>query len=335
MNNKILIFGASTLGKLAYYFLENSNNIIGFIDNDIKKQGENFLSVPIMSLAEAKNHIGTQIVVASEYKVEITAQLVREGVKNYTLFNAGLKNENISKNFELLNLGELLVSTPEALDLNNLTFAAGGSGILDYAFLCALMIRLKLKFYLEIGTYRGESIANISRYADKCYSISLPDDAISHLDSSGQGFPNSGFSRYFSKPIANIKHFYENSTSFDFSSIIDPLDIVFIDGDHSFNGILADTTNIFNFIDLEHTIVVWHDFKSKDNKFDTLAVSAISQALSPQILECVFGVDNSLCGVYLPTKYHHNFAFGLSKNQMFTYNVNMQIKKANCKASTS
>ena len=38
-----------------------------------------------------------------------------------------------------------------------------------------------------------------------------------------------------------IKHFYVNSQTFDFETINDEIDLYFIDGDHSYEGVYNDT----------------------------------------------------------------------------------------------
>ena len=59
--------------------------------------------------------------------------------------------------------------------------------------------------------------------------------------------------------LPNIIHLYGDSKEFDFSSTKDEIDIYFIDGDHSYSGVKADTENIFRNRKPD-SFVVWHDF---------------------------------------------------------------------------
>src|SRR5437763_407119 len=55
-------------------------------------------------------------------------------------------------------------------------FAAldGGSTPIDLALLKGLAVSIPSCHYLEIGTWRGESVANVASVAKKCITINLP-----------------------------------------------------------------------------------------------------------------------------------------------------------------
>ncbi|WP_088330410.1 class I SAM-dependent methyltransferase [Lacimicrobium sp. SS2-24] len=320
----IYIFGASTLGELAHTYLQARYTIIGFVDNDVKKHGTRFLDKPVFAPEDAINQ--THIVIASHFATEISAQLRDYGFYNFSVFKAGVAKCLLDLQLPLLDLGRELSRDPEAMIFEDITFSVGGSGILDYALLKMVARRLSPKAYLEIGTWRGESIASIANIVPQCYSISLPDDAITHMDTAGKGFPTTKFSRYFSKNVKNIKHYLTDSTSFDFEKLEVRPNLVYIDGDHSFEGIATDTKNVFNYIDKDNSIVIWHDFKTKDNRYQQITINAIWSVVDKDISDNIFGVDNSMSGIYIPQALQSRFIFQPHDDTLYSYQVSMRNK---------
>ena len=75
-----------------------------------------------------------------------------------------------------------------------------------------------------------------------------------------------------------IIHYYTDSKVFDFSKHADSVDLYFIDGDHSYQGVYSDTKNIFS-NRKEQSIVVWHDFKLGQNEYRAEVIKAVYDAL--------------------------------------------------------
>jgi hypothetical protein len=266
------------------------------------------------------------IVISSIYYEEIAKQLNSMGINNFKVFNFLLQDcptkgteakESREYNIRFLDLGAFLSSIHSDIRIEDMTFLAGGSGLLDYIFLKAVMIKLGLKTYLEIGTWMGESIVAVSEVAEKCYSISLPDDDKKVVDYFKDILNKSNFSRYF----------YGDSKTFDFSIIKDKVDLVFIDGDHSYEGVRKDTENIFNFVDIENTIVVWHDFKDIRNKFIEPTVQAIFDALPANLHNKIYAADANYCGVYIPDRYLGFFDTEEKQNIIYSYNISIMPKE--------
>lgn len=74
------------------------------------------------------------------------------------------------------------------------------------------------------------------------------------------------FSRYFFYPKSNVVHSVEDSKDFNYEKLGLIPDLVIIDGDHSYQGVLNDTQNIFNLVGYEDYVVIWHDYKSFRNE---------------------------------------------------------------------
>lgn len=73
-----------------------------------------------------------------------------------------------------IDLLDLLPGFHETVD--PYSFLEGGSLPTDLALLKGLVRKYKLTHYLEIGTWRGESIANVASVATKCISLRLSDE---------------------------------------------------------------------------------------------------------------------------------------------------------------
>ena len=323
MNTDIVLFGASNLGKATFILLKNSYNIVWFCDNDPEKWGKSIEGIKIIPPSKLRDIDNVDIVISSIYYEEIAKQLNSMGINNFKVFNFLLQDcptkgteakESREYNIRFLDLGAFLSSIHSDIRIEDMTFLAGGSGLLDYIFLKAVMIKLGLKTYLEIGTWMGESIVAVSEVAEKCYSISLPDDDKKVVDYFKDILNKSNFSRYFSRGRENIVHFYGDSKTFDFSIIKDKVDLVFIDGDHSYEGVRKDTENIFNFVDIENTIVVWHDFKDIRNKFIEPTVQAIFDALPANLHSKIYLLMRIIAGCIYPDRYLGFFDTKKSKN---------------------
>ncbi len=327
---KVILFGASQLGQSAYYFLKSKYQIIGFVDNDKSKWGREFECLPVFSPDKLLEFQDVQTIITSYYVNQISEQLRVMGIKNYWIFNPVVENTNLknsrllSDKFQKVNLGKLIESINRHITIKDLTFLSGGSTVLDYFFLKALMLRLDLKVYLEIGTWTGESISTISEIAEYCYSVSLPDNNEGLIKVFEKYCNKNNFSRFFSKNISNVTHFEEDSAVFNYSeNIKKKVDLVFIDGDHSYQGIYIDTKKIFEFVGYENTVVVWHDFRTNRNEIVETTVEAILDVLPNQYHSNLYSVDNNYCGIYIPEKYKPLFSLCEDPNEVYSYEVKL------------
>lgn len=328
----IVIFGASNYGKKALNILKEDYKILFFSDNDPDKWGKKIDGVEVINPLYLKELTNVEIIIASSFTEEILLQLQKLGISEVKVFKYNIEpiaSWNTSKkkiNVPLVNLGEFFRGLNTDISIDDVTFMTGGSSVLDYMFLKSLMIKFQFKTYLEIGTWMGESIATISDIADKCYSISLPDNDTILVDYFRDVNGKSNFSRYFSYKKNNIVHYQTDSKEFDFSIIPDKIDLVFIDGDHTYQGVKTDTENIFKIIDQEETMVVWHDFKNLRNEFLLSTVQAIYAALPERLHKNIFGVDNNMCGIYIPDKYLDIFSFENDPDVVYSYRTTITSK---------
>ena len=196
------------------------------------------------------------------------------------------------RNNKKLDGGRFLESFGE-IRLSNLTYITGGSGVLDYALLKTLAMKFDLRNYLEIGTYIGESILNVSDVCERCIGITADPQS---------PFAASSFCRINNTPdfsnrlteAKNIEIYYcMDSKEYDFSRFDKIPDLVFIDAGHHYADVKSDSENIWK-IKKDNTIVVWHDFVEAYG-----VVAGVHDALGNDF-DNVFVFDNNVCGVYLP-----------------------------------
>ena len=176
-------------------------------------------------------------------------------------------------------------------------FREGGSLPTDLLLLRALARRRPGGSYFEIGTWRGESAANVAEVMTEVYTLNLSDAEIRAL-----GLPERYISLhgFFSKPLPNVRHLHGNSATYDFSQLTQPFDLIFIDGDHRYEAVRTDTRRVFEYLVGPETVVVWHDASRQPGgpRWEVLAgiVEGLPAAAPGQLVQ----VENTLCALYAP-----------------------------------
>lgn len=329
---KIVIYGAGNTGKSAYYCLKKNYDVCFFVDSDSKLWGGKIDNLLIKSPDTLKSYRDVRVVVASIYKDEILETLKEFGFHKITIYRPSIEWSRITEVNELnertIDLGAFLCQQNE-LYCKELTFMIGGSLVLDYMFLKTIAKTFGCKSYLEIGTYIGESINVLTDCCESLYSITAdPKGAYSVGETwcKPLNFPDYGERLAYSE---KIKHFYGDSKSFDYKKIEEDIDLFFIDGDHSYEGVYADTLNIFN-VKKENAIVIWHDFRTELFRYKEEIVAAVKDALGDKF-ENVYVTNGNLCGIYLPDAMKSHFTMRRLKYEeapkLYTYDVTL----TNCK----
>ncbi len=142
-------------------------------------------------------------------------------------------------------------------ELSIFTFLDGGSLVTDIVLLKNLAAGFDRCSFFEIGTWRGESVANVSEVAAECFTLNLSDE---QLRANNLGEEYISLQGYFSKGLKNVVHLRGNSRTFDFSSLGRKFDLIFIDGDHHYDFVREDTQKVFRYLVHPETVVVWHDY---------------------------------------------------------------------------
>jgi hypothetical protein len=205
------------------------------------------------------------------------------------------REKGLERGLKTLDLLELCPDFEE--EVNPYSFLYGTSPVIDIALLKALARRSKPCHYLEIGSWRGESLANVASVADQCVSVSL-----SAQDLKDRGYPDrcAQILLCYAQSLPNVRFIAHDSRTFDFASLEQAFDLVFIDGDHSYRGVLADTRNAFGLLRDQNSMIVWHDCMEMYEKPRWDVIAAIVDGTPPDKRNSLFHVSNTLCIVYLP-----------------------------------
>ena len=176
-------------------------------------------------------------------------------------------------------------------------FLDGGSLPTDLALLKKLARRFPHCSYFEIGTWRGESVANVAAVAEICYTLNL---SANEMRAKGLNQKYIDLHGHYSKHIPNIRQLEGNNLSFDFQSLDRKFDLIFIDGDHHFEMVRNDTQKVFSHLIHENSVVVWHDYARNPETVRYEVLAGILQGCSTSIHRHIFHIAHTLCAVYLP-----------------------------------
>lgn len=130
----------------------------------------------------------------------------------------------------------------------------GSLTILETYILCMLAKGINAKNIFEIGTSKGKTTVNLACNVGedaKIYTLDLP-----------PGLSEYGSGKYIRerKDLQyKIMQLFGNSTEYDFSPFYDQIDLMFIDGGHSYKTVLSDSINAVRCV-RSGGFIVWHDF---------------------------------------------------------------------------
>lgn len=179
-------------------------------------------------------------------------------------------------------------------------FGDGGSLPTDLLLLRALARQRPGCRYFEIGTWRGESAANVAAEAATVHTLNL-----SAAEMRALGLPERYIELHghFSRPLPNVVHLHGNSATFDLAALqreAGPFDLIFIDGDHRYEAVRRDTARVFEHLVGPKTTVVWHDASRQPGhpRWEVLAglLDGLPAGLPGQLVQ----VGNTLCALYSP-----------------------------------
>lgn len=211
-----------------------------------------------------------------------------------------LENGLYSKGLPLLRLTQLMQRLGRT-DLPLVTpfaFLDGGSLPTDIALLRLLAEHLGAEAsYFEIGTWRGESAAAVAPLLKSVHTLCLTDEEMRQLGCSEAYIGLHGF---FSKSIANITQLKGDSITYNYAGLNQRFDLIFIDGNHQYDFVKADTESVFKHLIHDNTIVVWHDYAHEPESVRYEVFQGILDALTPAQRARLVHVSNTKCAVYLP-----------------------------------
>ena len=203
------------------------------------------------------------------------------------------------------------------------SFLSGSSLATDFALLQLLCKKIEAEDYFEIGTWRGESVANVAPYVKNCFTLNLSDEVMLQ-----KGLDKSYIQmhRFYSKDIKNITNLFGDSKYYNYSGLNKKFDLIFIDGDHHTESVKSDSSLLFPFLKNEKSVIVWHDAKLDTEKSRYEVLMGIYQGMPQETHKHIYLVENTLCAIYWP----YDLAFStLVKNTTpeNTFDIQLRIKK--------
>jgi hypothetical protein len=207
-------------------------------------------------------------------------------------------------------------------NINTYSFLSGSSLVTDFIVLKFACLRIEAKDYLEIGTWRGESVANVADIVENCYSLNLSDEELKELN-----LPNEyiDLHRFYSKSKPNIHHLFGDSRTFNFENLNKKYDVIFIDGDHHTEAVEADTKRLFPYLKTDKSILVWHDAKSDTEKIRYEVLLGIYRGMPKETHPFIYLVENSLCAIYIPEKMESK-PLKIYDEPSYTFGLTISIK---------
>lgn len=176
------------------------------------------------------------------------------------------------------------------------SFLDGTSLISDIALLKGLAKKYQECSYLEIGSWRGESISNVADVARECVSVTLSTKEMRSMNWPEDFIRVHGF---FSKEKQNIKTIEANSHTFDFKSLNKKFDLIFVDGDHTYKGVLNDTRKVFELRKDQNSIIVWHDYGFGVENVRYSVLEGILDGIPLENHRNLYHVSNTMCVIYM------------------------------------
>jgi len=201
--------------------------------------------------------------------------------------------------------------------LSTYTYLEGTSLPTDLLLLKKLAMRIPDCNYLEIGSWRGESIKNVSEVAAHCTSVTLSSEEMKIKHTKNDFSDIHGM---FSKDVKNLTEILQSSHTFDFNQLGQKFDLIFIDGDHSYEGVINDTRKTFDLRRDSSSVIVWHDYGYTTERVCHTTLQAILDGIPVEYHKNLFHISNTMCAVYienntLPT---YETKFPTTPNKIFS-----------------
>ena len=159
-----------------------------------------------------------------------------------------------------------------AVLLSRIADVAGNISPAELMLIAAFVRQRRPAVCFEIGTFDGRTTQNIAANQPagaECFTLDLPpdgaDSAALPLASGDQTYirkPTSGTRMDTQNLPGRITQLYGDSATFDFSPWLGRVDLMFVDGSHSYEYVLADTEKAWQMV-RPGGLILWHDYDSR------------------------------------------------------------------------
>jgi len=157
--------------------------------------------------------------------------------------------------------------TPEVI-LNE--FEDGNISNYEIECICRITKKYSPAAIFEIGTFNGRTSLNMAAnigLESKIYTLDLPQKHISNtklrIKSGEKKFINKKISgtQFIGTPYEKkIIQIYADSAKYNYSQFLNTIDLVFIDGSHSYEYVINDTKMAMKLLRNGKGIIIWHDY---------------------------------------------------------------------------
>ena len=123
-----------------------------------------------------------------------------------------------------------------------------GTSLQEMLLLLMLATQNDTRNIFEFGTFLGQTAYNLSlNIPGRIYTLALPSEQMVRKVWENQ------------PQKAQITALHGDSSTFDFEPFVGQMELVFVDGDHSYQGCRIDTQNALKMV-RKGGLVVWHDY---------------------------------------------------------------------------
>lgn len=186
---------------------------------------------------------------------------------------------------------------PAKSELPLTVFLGGGSSVTDLLLLRHLAAKEEVNTYFEIGGWRGESLAAVLPFVKKAYTLDLDEKGMDHL-----GYSKEVRDQMYSVVEMNgkVTQLKGDSARFEFSTIQNKCDLIFIDGTHTYEYVMSDTKNALKHLMHDKSIIVWHDYAFDPEQVRWEVYTAIADAIPVSMHQRLYHVSHTKCALLWP-----------------------------------
>jgi predicted O-methyltransferase YrrM len=178
------------------------------------------------------------------------------------------KKAEIKEILPLMDIAEF--AGPEMPDLIDNTFEDGNVSVTELECIARIARNQQPMRVFEIGTFNGRTALNIARNIPDnahVFTLDLPQSEVA----STQLRIKTGERKFINKEISGrmfhgtdqekkITQILSDSAKYDYSALNNTVDLVFVDGSHSYEYVINDTEVAMKLLRNGKGIIIWHDY---------------------------------------------------------------------------